>query len=212
MLIPVRCFTCGKVGYFVQHRRTAAPQLGSVPQPHALILSNPCAWPSGLRRSWETSTIRMQSSSWRSRSTRGAHLLSCLSSPAFGDTTPFLCSEAMDRLKLKRYCCRRMILVRYRMQLCVRVSSCDTPFALPLIFPDTRRPDRETAGVPNVSSQRHIWAQKIGRPRHLAHSLTCEVSGFLRGSVYSCPRAISMCRVLIKHAPLPIDLGARCCC
>lgn len=99
MLIPVRCFTCGKVGY--RAICCLCPWL------HASYFSQ--------HRSSETSTTLTRNTSWRSPSIQGK-LLRLGESLGGGYSLASLCPslaafrEAMDRLKLKRYCCRRMIL------------------------------------------------------------------------------------------------------
>jgi DNA-directed RNA polymerase I, II, and III subunit RPABC5 len=88
MIIPVRCFTCGKVR--PRSRRPAAlvPRARRFPRPRALTPTHPlapaAARPQVIGNKYESYTKMLMD-----------------------DVGP---GEAMDRLGLKRYCCRRMVL------------------------------------------------------------------------------------------------------
>ena len=71
MIIPVRCFTCGKVSALAADPAGHGKQMEQVPRPN--------------------------------RQGRRLHRVSDLAGLQ-------ICSEALDQLGCKRYCCRRMIL------------------------------------------------------------------------------------------------------
>ena len=85
MIIPVRCFTCGKVRPRYRSSRARAP-LSAPTRAHSSAhpLAPAAARPQVIGNKYESYTKMLMD-----------------------DVGP---GEAMDRLGLKRYCCRRMVL------------------------------------------------------------------------------------------------------